>query len=118
MGHCRTQGKHHKCRPPLKVGLGHIILCQCPASRRATEHARRDGEAGSGGAVAEDYHEGLVTPRSQQGLPTIAEMVEGIPSASWFMSGIGSFFRVARAEVTQVPRAWQRTHDTPPRLKG
>ena len=54
-------------------------------------------------------------PRSQQGLPTIAEMVEGIPSASQFMSGIGSFFRVARAEVMQVPGAWQNTHDTPPR---
>ena len=41
-------------------------------------------------------------------------MVEGIPSASWLVSGIGSFFRVACTEVMQVPRAWQRTHDTPP----
>ena len=42
-------------------------------------------------------------------------MVEGIPGASQFMSGIGSFFRVARTEVMEVPSAWQNTHDTPPR---
>ena len=84
-------------------------------SGTGTEHGRRDGEAASGGVVTEDFHEGFVTPRSQQGLPTIAEMVEGIPSASQFMSGIGSFFRVARTEVMQVPSAWQNTHDTPPR---
>ena len=119
MSHCRIQGKHHGCRPPWRVGLGHITLCQCPASRRAKAQGYRPTltgrEAASGGVVAEDFQEGFVTPRSQQGLPTIAEMVEGIPSASQFMSGIGSFFRVARTEVMQVPSAWQNTHDTPPR---
>ena len=46
----------------------------------------------SGGVVAGDSQvEGFVTPRSQQGLPTIAEVVEGFP-----------FFRVARTEVMQA----------------
>ena len=31
VSHCRIQGKHHGCRPPWRVGLGHIILRQCPA---------------------------------------------------------------------------------------
>ena len=39
------------------------------------------GDALSGGVVAGDSQvEGFVTPRSQQGLPTIAEVVEGFPS--------------------------------------
>ena len=76
---------------------------------------RRDGEAVPGGVAAEHFHEGFVTPRSQQGLSTIAEMVDGIPSASRFMSGIGSFFRVARTEVVQVPSVLQGTHATSPR---
>ena len=101
--------------PSITPGESSGLQANTDRSGTGTEHGRRDGEAASGGVVAEDFHEGFVTPRSQQGLPTIAEMVEGIPSASQFMSGIGSFFRVARTEVMQVPSAWQNTHDTPPR---
>ena len=101
--------------PSMTPGESSGLQANTDRSGTGTEHGRRDGEAASGGVVAEDFHEGFVTPRSQQGLPTIAEMVEGIPSASQFMSGIGSFFRVARTEVMQVPGAWQNTHDTPPR---
>ena len=101
--------------PSITPGESSGLQANTDRSGTGTEHGRRDGEAASGGVVAEDFHEGFVTPRSQQGLPTIAEMVEGFPSASHFMSGIGSFFRVARTEVMQVPSAWQNTHDTPPR---
>ena len=101
--------------PSITAGESSGLQANTDRSGTGTEHGRRDGEAASGGVVAEDFHEGFVTPRSQQGLPTIAEMVEGIPSASQFMSGIGSFFRVARTEVMQVPGAWQNAHDTPPR---
>ena len=107
---------HHSVPvPSITPGESSGLQANTDRSGTGTEHGRRDGEAASGGVVAEDFHEGFVTPRSQQGLPTIAEMVEGIPSASQFMSGIGSFFRVARTEVMQVPSAWQNTHDTPPR---
>ena len=107
---------HHSVPvPSVTPGESSGLQANTDRSGTGTEHGRRDGEAASGGVVAEDFHEGFVTPRSQQGLPTIAEMVEGIPSASQFMSGIGSFFRVARTEVMQVPSAWQNTHDTPPR---
>ena len=54
---------------------------------------------------------GFVTPIGQQGMPTIAEMVEGIPSANQLMSRVGSFLRVARTEVMQVPTV----HVTPQR---
>ena len=101
--------------PSMMPGESSGLQANTGRSGTVTEQVRRDGEAAPEGLVAEDFHEGFVTPRSQQGLPTIAEMVEGIPSASRFMSGIGSFFRVARTEVMQVPSAWQTTHDTPPR---
>ena len=107
---------HHSVPvPSITPGESSGLQANTDRSGTGTEHGRRDGEAASGGVVAEDFHEGFVTPRNQQGLPTIAEMVEGIPSESQFMSGIGSFFRVARTEVMQVPSAWQNTHDTPPR---
>ena len=75
------------------------------------------GDALSGGVVAGDSQvEGFVTPRSQQGLPTIAEVVEGFPSAGLqLMTQVGEFFRVARTEVMQVPTVAQGTHATPPR---
>ena len=59
--------------------------------------------------------EGLVTPRSQQGLPTIAEMVEGFPATGFrIMSRVGEFFQVARTEVLPVvPSVEQQA--TPPR---
>ena len=101
--------------PSMTPGESSGLQANTGRSGTGTEQVRGDGEAAPEGLVAEDFHEGFVTPRSQQGLPTIAEMVEGIPSASRFMSGIGSFFRVARTEVMQVPSAWQTTHDTPPR---
>ena len=82
-------------------------------SGAGTQQRRGEGEALSGGVAAEDFHEGFVTPRSQ-GLSTIAEMVEGIPTANQFMQGIGSFFRVARTEVMHTQHA-RHTHDTPPR---
>ena len=44
-------------------------------------------------------------------MPTIAEMVEGIPGAHQLMSRVGSFFHVARTEVMEVPAV----HVTPPR---
>ena len=75
------------------------------------------GEALPGGRVVagNSTGEGFVTPRSQQGLPTIAEMVEGFPvSGRQLMTRVGDFFRVARAEVMQVP-VWQDSHVTPPR---
>ena len=107
---------HHSVPvPSITPGESSGLQADTDRSGTGTEHGRRDGEAVSGGVVVEDFHEGFVTPRSQQGLPTIAEMVEGIPSASQFMSGIGSFYRVARTEVMQVPSAWQNTRDTPPR---
>ena len=101
--------------PSITPGESSGLQANTGRSGTGTEQERRDGEAVPEGLVAENFHEGFVTPRSQQGLPTITEMVEGIPSASRFMSGIGSFFRVARTEVMQVPSAWQNTHDTPPR---
>ena len=75
------------------------------------------GDAVSGGVVAGDSQvEGFVTPRSQQGLPTIAEMVEGFPASGLqLMTRVGDFFRVARTEVVQVPAVLQGTHATPPR---
>ena len=75
------------------------------------------GEALPGGRVVagDSTGEGFVTPRSQQGLPTIAEMVEGFPvSGRQLMTRVGDFFRVARTEVMQVP-VWQDSHVTPPR---
>ena len=74
-------------------------------------------EALPGGRVVagDSTGEGFVTPRSQQGLPTIAEMVEGFPvSGRQLMTRVGVFFRVARTEVMQVP-VWQHSHVTPPR---
>ena len=83
---------HHSVPvPSITPGESSGLQANTDRSGTGTEHARRDGEAASGGVVAEDFHEGFVTPKSQQGLPTIAEIVEGIPSASHFMSGIGSF---------------------------
>ena len=83
---------HHSVPvPSITPGESSGLQANTDRSGTGTEHGRRDGEAASGGVVAEDFHEGFVTPRSQQGLPTIAEIVEGIPSASHFMSGIGSF---------------------------
>ena len=75
------------------------------------------GDAVSGGVVAGDSQvEGFVTPRSQQGLPTIAEMVEGFPASGLqLMTRVGDFFRVARTEVVQVPAVRQGTYATPPR---
>ena len=63
------------------------------------------GDAESGGRVVTGASaEGFVTPRSQQGLPTIAEMVEGFPASGLqLMTRVGDFFRVARTEVVQVP---------------
>ena len=59
-----------------------------------------------------------MTPRSQQGLPTISEMVEGFPSSGLqLMTRVGDFFRVARTEVVQVPAVLQGTHATPPRTE-
>ena len=74
-------------------------------------------EALPGGRVVagDSTGEGFVTPRSQQGLPTIAEMVEGFPvSGRQLMTRVGDFFQVARTEVMQVP-VWQDSHVTPPR---
>ena len=79
-----------------------------------SERLGREGEALLGGVIAENapsVEGGFVTPRSEQGMPTIAEMVEGIPGAHQLMSRVGSFFRVARTEVMQVPAV----HVTPPR---
>ena len=90
--------------PSITPGESSGLQANTGRSGTGTEQERRDGEAAPEGLVAENFHEGFVTPRSQQGLPTITEMVEGIPSASRFMSGIGSFFRVARTEVMQVPK--------------
>ena len=75
------------------------------------------GDAEPGGrVVAGASAEGFVTPRSQQGLPTISEMVEGFPSSGLqLMTRVGDFFRVARTEVVQVPAVLQGTHATPPR---
>ena len=74
---------------------------------RSTEHGR-EGEALLGGVVTENSP----IEAGQQGTPTIAEMVEGIPGANQLMSRVGRFFRrVARTEVLQVPA----THVTPPR---
>ena len=74
----------------------------------------RENEALLRGVIAENGRSvegGFVSPRSEQGMPTIAEMVEGIPGAHQLISRVGSFFRVARTEVTQVPAV----HVTPPR---
>ena len=75
------------------------------------------GDAESGGRVVTGASaEGFVTPRSQQGLPTIAEMVEGFPVLGLqLMTRVGDFFRVARTEVVQVPVVRQGTYITSPR---
>ena len=54
------------------------------------------GDAEPGGrVVAGASAEGFVTPRSQQGLPTISEMVEGFPSTGLqLMTRVGEFFFV------------------------
>ena len=87
-----------------------------PTTTPGTEQRRREGEALPGGVVTESASvEGFVTPRSQQGLPAIAETVEGFPGVGLqLMSRVGDFFRVARTAVMQVP-VWQDTHVTPPR---
>ena len=123
-----AQGKHHKCRPPLRVAQGAHVPVQTPGGSSGLEASTgRLGTVSSdalpGGIVdAGDSHvEGFVTPRSQhglqhQGLPTITEMVEGFPaSGRQLMTRVGEFFRVARTEVMQVPTVWQDTHVTPPR---
>ena len=54
-------------------------------SGAGTERLGRDGEALLGGVLAENapsVEGGFVTPRSEQGMPTIAEMVEGIPGCT------------------------------------
>ena len=69
-----------------------------------------------GRKVAGASMKGFVSPRSQQGLPTIAEMVEGFPSTGLqLMTRVEDFFRVARTEVVQVPVVLQGTQATPPR---
>ena len=75
------------------------------------------GDAESGGRiVAGASAEGFMTPRSQQGLPTIAEMVDGFPvSGLQLTTRVGDFFRVARTEIVQVPAVRQGTYATPPR---
>ena len=75
------------------------------------------GDALSGGVVAGDSQvEGFVTPRSQQGLPTIAEMVEGLPTSGLqLVTRVGKNFRVARTEVLQVPAVLPGARTTPPR---
>ena len=75
------------------------------------------GEALRGGRVVagDSTGEGFVTPRSQQGLPTISEIADDfLVSGRQLMSRVGDFFRVARTEVMQVPM-WQDSHVTPPR---
>ena len=65
-------------------------------SNTRTERLGRDGEALLGGVIAENAPsvEGdFVTPRSEQGMPTIPEMVEGIPGARQLMSRVGNFFQ-------------------------
>ena len=77
--------------PSMTPGESSGLQANTDRSGTGTEHGRRDGEAASGGVVAEDFHEGFVTPRSQQGLPTIAEMVEGIPVQADSCQGLAVF---------------------------
>ena len=110
-------GAHHSVPVPgITPGEGSGLQANTGRSGAGTEHGRRDGEAVPGGVAAEHFHEGFVTPRSQQGLPTIAEMVEGFPASGLqLMTRVGDFFRVARTEVVQVPAVRQGTYATPPR---
>ena len=63
-------GAHHSVpMPSITPGESSGLQANTDTSGTSTEHARRDGEAGSGGAVAEDFHEGLVTPRSHRVYP-------------------------------------------------
>ena len=110
-------GAHHSVPAPgITPGESSGLQVNTGRSGTGTEHGRRDGEAVPGGVAAEHTHEGFVTPRSQQGLPTIAEMVEGFPASGLqLMTRVGDFFRVARTEVVQVPAVRQGTYATPPR---
>ena len=110
-------GAHHSVPAPgITPGESSGLQVNTGRSGTGTEHGRRDGEAVPGEVAAEHTHEGFVTPRSQQGLPTIAEMVEGFPASGLqLMTRVGDFFRVARTEVVQVPAVRQGTYATPPR---
>ena len=97
---------------------GNVALGGSPGLKASTGMlGTASGDAKPGGrVVAGASAEGFVTPRSQQGLPTISEMVEGFPSSGLqLMTRVGDFFRVARTEVVQVPAVLQGTHATPPR---
>ena len=76
-------GAHHSVPVPgITPGESSGLQANTGRSGTGTEHGRRDGESVPGGVAAEHhFHEGFVTPRSQQGLPTIAEMVEGFPAS-------------------------------------
>ena len=91
-------------------------------SGTGTERLGRDGEALLGGVLAENapsVEGGFVTPRSEQGMPTIAEMVEGIPGAHQLMSRVGNFFRVARTAVhVTPPRSTTRSTGSPDGILG
>ena len=68
----------------------------------ANEATGRGGDGVVGGIRFTGEGEGFVTPRSEQGLPTIAEMVEGFPGAgTQLMSRVGELLRVARV-ATEV----------------
>ena len=52
--------------PSMTPGESSGLQANTGRSGTGTEQVRRDGEAAPEGLVAEDFHEGFVTPRSQQ----------------------------------------------------
>ena len=125
-GTAEPDGVQHQVSTTSNGGIastqGVQLLGQTPGGSPGLEASTgmsgtASSEALPGGRVVagNSTGEGFVTPRSQQGLPTIAEMVEGFPvSGRQLMTRVGDFFRVARTEVMQVP-VWQDSHVTPPR---
>ena len=107
-----SEARHNAPQPSQAPGGSSGLQAFTCMSGAGTQQRRGEGEALPGGVGAGNSPiEGFVTPRSQQGMPTIAEMVEGIPSANQLMSRVGSLLRVARTEVMQVPTV----HVTPQR---
>ena len=63
-------GAHHSVPvPSITPGESSGLQANTDRSGTGTEHRRRDGEAASGGVVAEDFHEGFVPREANRVYP-------------------------------------------------
>ena len=112
-GTAEPDGVQHQVSTTSDGGIASTQGYNCPVKHRAGAQVSTgmsgtaSSEALPGGRVVagDSTGEGFVTPRSQQGLPTIADFPV---SGRQLMTRVGDF------EVTQVP-VWQDSHVTPPR---